>query len=366
MSFAPSEWTIDNYRIMLERIYRYRNARLTADQVLYRLMEEVADLVKPVLVYNVTELKKQLADVFAWTCALATKIGINVDEALFRKYFKGRAPGKPVRTLQFYAEAGEGEAAGELERSKRPRNLDEWQNTLAKIYRNENENLPSDVMLMRLLDDTGIAAKFLRNKVPLEPIEDRIAAAMAWTVAIANKYRETIGPLGQVVWERYPGQCRFETPPSSVCECSTFKSIYVSSASDVKLPREKLVHLIKTEFADLTVIESAWPDTAMINQSAFLDISRSDVGVTIVDQKFDPNVFAELTEFLKSMDTRNVFVAARRSDENGRDTLLTDLLKELSSIPKEVNWFFTDEDLLLAFRNWAKGRMTSSRQSLHG
>src|SRR3990172_6482682 len=125
MSFAPSEWTIDNYRIMLERIYRYRNARLTADQVLYRLMEEAADLVKPVLVYNVTELKKQLADVFAWTCALATKIGINVDEALFRKYFKGRAAGKPVRTLQFYAEAGEGEAAGELERSKRPRNLDE-------------------------------------------------------------------------------------------------------------------------------------------------------------------------------------------------------------------------------------------------
>ena len=69
---------------MFKEIYEIRNLSLSPEKALHRLIEETAELVKPVLILDLKELRWCLADIIAWVCAFANKCKIDLQEIMLK------------------------------------------------------------------------------------------------------------------------------------------------------------------------------------------------------------------------------------------------------------------------------------------
>jgi NTP pyrophosphatase (non-canonical NTP hydrolase) len=120
---------------MFKEIYEIRNLSLSPEKVLRRLIEETAELVKPVLTLDLKEIRWCLTDIIAWVCAFANKSKIDLQKIML-KYMEN-PPGKVGKS--------KGIAPIEVIRKLQPETFEGWQRYLGYIYRNENQNITPEL-----------------------------------------------------------------------------------------------------------------------------------------------------------------------------------------------------------------------------
>lgn len=330
-------WSLNVWKDMFKEIYENRNLPYTPEQVLHRLIEETAELVKPILTLNIKDIRWHLADVVAWVCAFATKYDVNLDEVMFGKYVQ-KTPGKQPRQapLSTFAVIGRG----------RPENLEDWQNLLNHLYRDENENIPPTLMLLRLMQDIGITSRKLRARENPREIRDKLVGILGWTIAIANKFQI---PLHEIAWNKYSNVCwKCQSKP---CGCFKLTTLFISYSEET-VEQMRVMRKLLTEFnLRAKVFEelgSAFRRNTMAE--AFNAISESDGAIVLFGKEWSDNIYAELVEILRVLDENNVMICAKAVSDSERDPPLGDLLKKIEQF-HTVHYYPDNEKLQEIFRN---------------
>ena len=321
---AYSAWTLDAWKDMFRDIYGDKNVGYRPDQILHRLIEEVAELVKPVITIENERIKNSLPDVLAWICGFAVKNEIDMAIMMTEKYI-GQGPGKGQTPLEPYS----------IIQKDKPETLDDWQKYLNHLYKDENTNNPPDLMLTRLVEDLGITSRNLRKHAETQVIQDKLAGVLAWTMGISNKFSLS---LDQITWAKYPNMCfRCRKSP---CRCSALNSLFLSYANDTQESMQKLGSMIKNDLGLVlnvfTSHEAAFRKMRMVEM--FNLINQSDGGIVILDLNFSSRVYAEVIEMLRVMDEENVFVFAKTRREEDRERQLSIWLSDIKQFHKVENY----------------------------
>ncbi len=341
---AYNRMSLDGWTNMFDDIYGKRNQGLLSDQVLHRLIEEVSELVKPVLTFNFEQIKDALPDVFAWTCAFSKKMNISLDEVMKTKYL-AQLPGKKGQPpLDIFP----------IIDKDRPENMQDWQKYLDYTYKEENINNTPDLMLTRLVEDLGKTSRSLRKHADTKDVGSELSGILAWTFGISNKFRLS---LQELVWNKYPNAC-FKCR-NQKCTCSNFSSVFLSYCGDTKESKDKLKAVIKSAFPDITVkdFEETRGEFSRMRMVEMIDtINKSDAGIVIFDREFSPYQYAEFIEILRVMDEKNkfVYVKVRRDDE--REKELGGVLTDAKHFQKLTS-YENDGDLLKLVNQDIKSRL---------
>ena len=320
-TMSHRRWTLREWSAMFKDIYETRNLSLSPHQTLHRLIEETAELVKPIFLDNKREIEWSLPDIVAWLCAFANKCKIDLQE-IMTKYIE-EPPGKRGRRYLPTDVLGYGK--------EQPETLEEWRLYLGFIYRNENMNMPPELMISRLIEDVGMTSRSLRRRKRMSVIKKNLAGVLAWTIALANKSQIV---LEDEVYNKYPNYCfRCRNRP---CECFRLSTIFISYTTDTRGVMLQVKDLIEKDLKlKVEVFEKLGPAFHRMRMvEAFNAINRSDGAVVLLDDHWSENVWAELIEILKVIDENNIWICVhdKKKKKRGKLKLMLEDIKHFHKI----------------------------------
>ncbi|MEM1538098.1 MAG: hypothetical protein QXK12_05575 [Candidatus Nezhaarchaeales archaeon] len=333
------QWSLDEWKEMFKAIYEARNQTMNLEQTLHRLIEEVAELVKPILTIDLDQITWHIPDVLAWTCAFTSKLGSSLDEIMRVKYV-ARRPGKGQTSLAPYALIGK----------EKPENLSEWQEYLGQLYKDENLNNPPDVMVMRLIEDVGITSRKLRMRAERAEVEDRLAGVLGWTIAIANKFKID---LVKATWEKYPEVCwKCKKKP---CVCFKLKNVFISYTPDLEREAEVVKKVIEDEFKLKTSLFKG--EVLITSRAKVIEIrdavNATDAGIILVGSTFNYKSYVELIELLIEIDAENLWFFLKGEGPHELKPLIEGLKQHY-----QILRYKDDEDLREQLRSTLSKRLT--------
>lgn len=331
---ACERWRLNEWKNMFKQIYEIKNLPISPDDILHRLVEETAELVKPTLTFDLEGLRWQLSDVFAWICAFGDKLNVDLDQLMYRKYGE-YTPGKQ-RILPPYG----------IISKDRPENLQDWQKYLAHVYQEENLNIPPGGMLSRLMEDIGEASRRIRQRKEPEEVLEKLAGVFGWTIALANKFKIR---LDHATWGKYPNMCwKCHTKP---CKCSRLGSVFISYSIETKDEEEMVKNLLRELNLQVKAFEElgrAFKRTRMVE--AFNAINESDGAIILFGTKWSMNVYAEMIEILRVLDEENVWICARAVPSAERELKVSELLSDLEQFHM-ITYYPDNTKLMEMLRN---------------
>jgi NTP pyrophosphatase (non-canonical NTP hydrolase) len=312
-------WTLREWSGVFKEIYEIRNLPLSPEQTLHRLIEEAAELVKPILLYNRKEIKWGLPDIVAWSCAFANKCQLDIQEIMER--YVEDPPGKSNIDNKLSPISIIGKEDAET--------FEDWQRYLAVVYRNENTNITPELMESRLIEDVGMTSRGLRTKQGISEIKNSLAGVLAWTIALANKFQIK---LDDVTYSKYPNYCfRCRNRP---CRCFRLSSVFISYTTDTMKEMEKVKNLVEKDLKlNVEVFPKLGPAYRRMRMvEAFNAISRSDGAIILLKNHWSENVWAELIEILKVIDENNIWICVSSSKKTGKLKYLLEDVKHFHNI----------------------------------
>jgi NTP pyrophosphatase (non-canonical NTP hydrolase) len=308
-TMSYKRWTLLEWSAMFKEVYELRNLSLSPGQTLHRLIEETAELVKPILLYDMKEIKWCLPDIVAWLCAFVNIYKIDLQEIMVGRYIKN-PPGKLGRTASPVEVLGQG--------IEQPETFDDWQVYLGFIYRDENANIPPELMVSKLIEDVGMTSRNLRTHQDISIVKKSLAGVLAWTIALANKFQ--IG-IDNIVYKKYPNYCfRCRSRP---CKCFQLSTIFISYTTDTHEEMLRVKDLIENDLKlEVEVFEKLGPAFHRMRMiEAFNAINRSNGAVVLLKDRWSENVWAELIEILKVTDENNVWICVQNNKKKKRGKL---------------------------------------------
>ena len=169
-----------------------------------------------------------LAKIFGWYCALANRLGIDLEDTIWQKY-----PGVCPRCVQHICnceripkeiDAGKLAVLAATHLHQKPRSLREWQTMFAGMYRSPSggEVVPPSrdrlaIVFSRMAEELGEVAEaiLLDEAIDREVglvVRNEMADLCAWIFALANNLQfvdptATGVTLADVSWNLYGGKC---------------------------------------------------------------------------------------------------------------------------------------------------------------
>jgi NTP pyrophosphatase (non-canonical NTP hydrolase) len=303
---------------------------LSAEQALHRLIEEIAELVKPVLLYDREKIEWSLPDIFAWLCAFTNHFKVDLEEMMI-KYLKS-PPGKPKEAQHIQPR----DIIGKDE----PETLEDWQRYLSIVYLHENENIPPDLMISKIVEDVGLTSRNLRTRKDTDQIKESLAGAFAWAIALANKFQVK---LDDAIYEKYPNYCfKCRNKP---CRCFRLSTIFIGYTKDTDREMNDSKNLIEQDLKlKVEVFGSLGPRFHRLRMvEAFNAINRSDGAVVLLKACWSENVWAELIEILKTIDENNVWIYVSKTRKR-IDPELVIMLKDIEHF-HQIRYYSTASQL---------------------
>ena len=200
--------SLDEWLTKFGRIYGKRHDKHTAEYMISRLVEEVAELVNPMETQDNTLIAPNLADVFSWICSLAYKLNIDLSTLAWQKYGKN-AP-RPAWSKSESLQASLADFA-------QPSTLREWQVFISKVYQNENTRLTPMQALVSMMKDVGDLAMMNRKRAPQEQLSSKVAAILAWTLAISELLKLDLAKIVNAKYDDHCPVCLQPTCDTDVC-----------------------------------------------------------------------------------------------------------------------------------------------------
>ena len=283
--------SLDEWITKFGRIYGKRHDRHTTEYMISRLVEEVAELVNPMEQQNTDEIGLGLGDVFSWVCSLAYKLNIDLSDLTWRKYGGPNAPRQRGADLEL--------GGIPLAEFSLPQNLAEWQNLISKVYKNENARLTPTTALVAMMKDVGDLAMLHRKRVPADQISSKLAAILAWTLAISGLLRLD---LAEIVYQKYDDHC--PVCNQSTCDtdiCHPLVNMFVSFGSRVNDEEKYAVFDAASKFGYKTLTNVSPSVQTTRDLSASLDlVNKSDAACIVLSE-------IESTENWKQLEYFQIF-----------------------------------------------------------
>jgi NTP pyrophosphatase (non-canonical NTP hydrolase) len=333
--------SLDNYQdLSLEdwltkfgRIYGKRHDKHTAEYMISRLVEEVAELVSPM--ESRGDLGSGLADVFSWTCSLAYKLNVDLADLAWQKYGK-----HPPKTRSFSDSL-------DLDEFSQPRTLKEWQFFVSKLYRQENATLSPMNALVALMKDVGDLGMLNRKRAPSDQITSKLAAILAWTLTLSQLLKLD---LSSVVYSKYDDHCPVCLQPTCDTDiCHPLVNMFVSFGDSVK--DEEKYALLDTigKFGFHPILSNSTDVTATKDLSTSFDlISRCDAACLIltdegISKRIDYRQIFEVLACYSILSKGNIWLFTNNSSAEFKS-----YLEEVFSSEKVVVANFLDANHLRA------------------
>jgi len=345
--------SLDEWTTLFSRIYSNRNLGLRLDEILLRLTEEAGELVKPVLTNAVDGpkgIKDGLPDILAWVCAFADKAGLSLDKAMQRYLDKPPGIQSSIKVSAII-------------QKPRAETLPDWQKYLEFIYREQNNEHGPQYSMTKLVEDIGKASHMLRTGSSTEEVCGILASAVAWSIGLANQFGFS---LAEATWRKYPASCVHCS--ACPCICSSLTRVFISYTSDT----ENYLEVTRKVISKFMLASLSFPDFGpsfdRIRMVHIFDaISRSDGGVILFNRKYSVNVYAELLEMLRTMDTdrdnvdnNSVWILVKEKTASDRDPQLVQLLEDLEHAHR-IDWFNNETDLVDILEKNIKRRLEKIR-----
>jgi diguanylate cyclase (GGDEF)-like protein len=179
-------------------------------------------------VHDAKGSREYLARVFAWYCALANRLEIDLEDTLWQKY-----PSVCPRCLKSVCDCDqlpspidtEKLAMFALEKGyRRPSNLREWQGMFGLIFKGPSGKITVPptrerlaLVFARIAEELGEVAEALGQDRAIDPdadlvVKNEMADLGAWVFALANNlhYVDPLAhsvSLADILWDLYPGKC---------------------------------------------------------------------------------------------------------------------------------------------------------------
>lgn len=202
--------TVREYAQMLNDIYGKANKRYSTDHLILRLCEETSKIMEIARKDRIGVMPKQLARIYSWWNAFATRVGVDLHEALWRKYpgictyclkeencvcglEHPKPPEERARIVRRYR----------FERSREPVTLADHQALHKKLYFHQNERIMVIQTASHLCEEAGEVSEEYRHGNS-DGVRDEMADVGSWLFSLSNRIGVV---LARVAWETYPYEC---------------------------------------------------------------------------------------------------------------------------------------------------------------
>lgn len=224
--------TVREYQEMLASIYTKANERYSGNDLFLRLLEEISKIMEMVrkdvvlLASGREKFASQLARTYSLWNALATRLDIDLQEALWNKfpavcsYCLRDAESKCICAVE-HLRIPDDERELVLrrlrkERSREPKTLRDHQELHRKLYGLQNSRIPLQSTADHLAEEMGEVSREFRHQ-NLARLRGEMADIGSWLFALACRLEIN---LSQKVWEQYPYECEKCRKPECTCKSS--------------------------------------------------------------------------------------------------------------------------------------------------
>jgi len=316
---------------------------LTNEQVLQRLVEEIAEIIKPVYVFNIERIKWVLPDIIAGICAFADKCHIDLGEIMC-KYIEN-PPGKLNLKTRINPQNIVGTEYPDTF------SFEDWQLYLGVVYRDENANITPSTAVLKIIEDIGKTSRSLRIGRNISNVKNHLAGVLAWTITLANKFHIRID---DVIYTRYPNKCaRCQSRP---CKCFGLSSMFISYAEDTTKELLSVKDLLAKLDLKAEAFDRLGPNFYRINMSnIFNAIYESDGAIVLLKDQWSEKDRAELLEIFNRLDEKNIWIFAKK----GKKTKINELKKMLEEIEQvhKIHYYSNEKQLVQSLRKGIQRRV---------
>jgi NTP pyrophosphatase (non-canonical NTP hydrolase) len=347
--------SLDEWLTKFGRIYGKRHDKHTTEYMISRLVEEVAELVNPMEAQDSSQIAPNLADVFSWICSLAYKLNMDLSTLAWQKYGKNAPRPAWSKTDSLQASLGD---------FSQPSTLREWQIFISKLYQNENTRMTPMNALVAMMKDVGDLAMMNRKRAPLEQLSSKVAAILAWTLAISDLLKLD---LARIVNEKYDDHCPVCLQPTCDTDvCHPLLNMFVSFGDGTTDEEKYSVLDGATKFGYKTLVNSSpsVQSTRDLTTSREL-ISKSDAACIILPAQ-NSGENAHESEYRQIFETLSCYSILSRGNvwifaKEGREDFADYLKKTFTSEKVAVN-LYLDANHLRALLEKALSDLNTKRK----
>jgi len=327
-------WTLPEYTALFKEIYEIRYKSLTNEQVLQRLVEEIAEIVKPVYVFNVEKIKWILPDIIASISAFADKCHIDLGEIM------GNYIENPPRKLNLKTRI----KPQTIIRNEYPETFEDWQLYLAVLYRNENANIAPSTTMLKIIEDIGKISRSLRIGLDIAIVKKHLAGVLAWTITLANKFQIKID---DVTYNRYPNKCgKCQSKP---CKCFGLSAMFISYTMDTTEELQSVKELLIQLDLKAETFDRLGPNFYRIGMSeVFNAIYKSDGAIVLVKDQLSEKDRTELLEIFNTMNEKNVWIFVKKGKKT-KNNELKRMLEEIKQFHK-IEYYSNKKQLVQSLK----------------
>jgi NTP pyrophosphatase (non-canonical NTP hydrolase) len=269
--YLYEKYTLDEWQKHLDRIYGARNRTRTNSETWYRMLEEIGEVLQAARPPNLSAIETTLPDLFVWLAALADVENVSLTDAVGNRFAYGcpYCGAKENCSCIYYPDRSVVqprpiETDTLLFAPLKEKPLDVWVKAFDQLYGVTNRDRSLMDIISRLVENAGEVAKALREKVPHERLEAKLANVFAWIVATYIKYSSIVGPsapsFAELVMRKYAHCAKCHSIP---CECKPLVgSILVGIASgDVFGADEEIENVASREHLLLEIVQDRDEET---------------------------------------------------------------------------------------------------------
>lgn len=211
--------TVREFQQMNAYIYGEANKRYGDAELILRLLEEIAVIMEIARKDELEVMPRHLSRIFSWLCAIANRLGIDLQEALWNKYpgvcpyclrnencacaiEHPNIPDKELALRRF-----------RRDRASEPKTLAEHQVLHHKLYYRQNRRIFVIQTAAHIAEEAGEISREFRHKNPAG-LQDEMADVVSWIFAVANRCGFE---LADAAWIQFPYEC--EKCHHMVCDC---------------------------------------------------------------------------------------------------------------------------------------------------
>ncbi len=263
--YLYQKYTLDEWQRHLDRIYGARNRTRTSSEAWYRMLEEIGEVVEAARPPDLSAIETTLPDLFVWLATLADIENLSLSDVVGERFAYGCPYCGAIENCSciYYPDRSvvkqrRVEAEMPLFAPLKEKPLDMWVEVFDRLYGVSNRDHGLLDIISRLVENAGEVAKALREKVPRQRLEAKIANVFAWIVAVYIKYASIVGPsapsFADLVMRKYTHCAKCHSIP---CECKPIvASILVGMVSgDIFGADEEIENVASREHLPVEIIQ---------------------------------------------------------------------------------------------------------------
>ena len=188
-------WALDEWQNWFAEIYGRRNRTCTPQQVWYRQLEEIGELLKLARSAGLEAFRDALPDIPAWLFAFCDVSGISVEEAVWNQFRDGCpwcAAKEHCTCIYDYPVKRHAIYGPTLFAAKRDLTLGGWVQLFDKLYGQVYRRHDLLILVTYLQETAGVIAKTCRTRRPTLELQADVANFFAWAVGVYIRYKSIV------------------------------------------------------------------------------------------------------------------------------------------------------------------------------